>query len=632
MSRIREIKTNFTAGEVSENLLGRGDLRAYDNGARRLRNVFINPTGGVTRRAGLAYIDTAAGNGKLIAFEFNTEQTYLLVITHLQIAIYAGSTLVTSVVSPWTEAQIQQLSWTQSADTMLFVHPDHAPKKLTRNPDSSWSLNDWVFFANGNVIRQPYFKFADTAITLTPSATTGTITITASAPVFAAGHENTRLRIGGKEVLITDFDSSTVVTASVIQTLTGTAATIDWAEQAFNPVRGYPITVAFHQDRLVIGGSRDLPNRLWFSKSGDLFNFDLGTGLDDEAIEFAILSDQVNAIRGMFSGRHLQVFTSGAEWMVTGDPLTPTAVQIRRQTRIGSLVDRHVPPVNVDGATLFIARNKQQIQEFLYTDIEQAYQSTDLALLSKHLIRDPVDQDYDQRRRLLVLVRGDGTFATLTVFRAEQVAAWTLHETAGLVKSVAVVGDAVYMLVERSGHFLIEQFDDDMNLDSALAGQAVTPTATWSGLSHLEGQTVSIVADGFVHPDRTVTGGAVVLSAPASTVQIGLGYTHIVEPLPPNVIAESGAGRKIRMIKGIFRLHDTAALRLDTGRGVNDITLRQLGEEDILDAPLPLVSGDISVRALGWQNAGTQSLWRIEQASPLPFTLLSVITELNVND
>jgi hypothetical protein len=129
-----------------------------------------------------------------------------------------------------------------------------------------------------------------------------------------------------------------------------------------------------------------------------------------------------------------------------------------------------------------------------------------------------------------------------------------------------------------------------------------------------------------------VTGGAVVLSAPASTVQIGLGYTHIVEPLPPNVIAESGAGRKIRMIKGIFRLHDTAALRLDTGRGVNDITLRQLGEEDILDAPLPLVSGDISVRALGWQNAGTQSLWRIEQASPLPFTLLSVITELNVND
>jgi hypothetical protein len=81
MTRIREIKTTFTAGEVSPDLLGRGDLRAYENGALSLTNVFIKPTGGVTRRAGLAYIDTADGAGKMIPFEFNTQQTYLLVIT-----------------------------------------------------------------------------------------------------------------------------------------------------------------------------------------------------------------------------------------------------------------------------------------------------------------------------------------------------------------------------------------------------------------------------------------------------------------------------------------------------------------------------------------------------------------------
>lgn len=98
-----------------------------------------------------------------------------------------------------------------------------------------------------------------------------------------------------------------MVSVNVIEDLSGTDATIDWQEQAFSPVRGWPVSVAFHQDRLVIGGSRDLPNRLWFSRSGDLFNFDLGTGLDDESIEFSILSDQVNAIRGIFSGRHLQV-------------------------------------------------------------------------------------------------------------------------------------------------------------------------------------------------------------------------------------------------------------------------------------------------------------------------------------
>lgn len=632
MTRIREIKTTFTAGEVGRDLLGRGDLRAYENGALALRNVFINPTGGVTRRAGMAYIDTAEGDGKLIAFEFNTEQTYLLVLTDGQIDIYADGVLDETIAAPWTEEQIPQLAWTQSADTLLLVHPDVPPKKLTRGSGGAWSLSDWNFFTDGNVRQQPYFKFAAAEVTLTPSATTGTITLTASNSVFESGHEGTRLRIAGKEVEITDFDSATVVTATVIETLPGTSATIDWYEQAFSAVRGYPATVAFHQDRLVIGGSRDLPNRLWFSKSGDLFNFDLGEGLDDEAIEFAILSDQVNAIRGIFSGRHLQVFTSGAEWMVTGDPLTPTAVQIRRQTRSGSVIDRHIPPVNVDGATLFIARNKQEIQEFLYTDIEQAYQSTDISLLSRHIIATPVDQDYDQRRRLLFIVREDGKFATLTVFRSEQVSAWTLHETQGQVKSVAVVGNNVYMLVSRNGNYTIEQFDDELNLDAALTGMSETPTASWSGLDHLEGMSVSVVADGFVQTNKTVSGGAIAIDEAARNVEIGLAYTHIIEPLPPSEVSNAGSGRKVRLIEGIFRLKETAALRLDVGRGLNDIALRQIGEEEILDEPPPLVSGDIHVRALGWQIDGTTPLWRIEQDVPLPFTLLSVTTELKVND
>lgn len=496
MTRIREMKTTFTAGEVSSDLLGRGDLRAYENGALKLRNVFINPTGGVTRRAGLRFIDTAAGDGRLIAFEFNTQQTYLLVLTDEQIDIYASGVKEATIAAPWTESQISQLAWTQSADTLLLTHPDVPPKKLTRTGISTWSLTDWNFFEDEGVKYQPYYKFADSEATITPSGTTGSITLTSSEDVFAEGHEGTRLRVGGKEVEVTDYDSATVVTVTTIEDLESTDATIDWQEQAFSAVRGYPITVAFHQDRLVIGGSRDLPNRLWFSKSGDLFNFDLGEGLDDESIEFAILSDQVNAIRGIFSGRHLQVFTSGAEWMVTGDPLTPTSVQIRRQTRVGSVINRYIPPITVDGATLYVARNRQEIHEFLYTDIEQAYSSTDLALLSRHVIGTPIDQDYDQKNRLLHIVRDDGKFASLTVFRSEQVSAWTLHETNGDAKSVSVVGEEVYLLFARNGAYTIEQFDSDIHLDSALTGSAGSPATIWSGLDHLEGMSVSVVANG----------------------------------------------------------------------------------------------------------------------------------------
>lgn len=632
MSRIRQVKTTFTAGEVSRNLLGRGDLRAYENGALSLRNVFIQPTGGVRRRAGLRYIDTASGPGRMIAFEFSSEQTYLLVLSEGEIAVYADDAHVTSLSAPWSASQIPQISWTQSADTLLLVHPDIPPQRLTRNPGGVWILQEWEFFLDNNLVHQPYYKFANVDITLTPSATSGTITLTASAAVFEAGHEGIRMRVGGKQVKITDYNSPTVVTATVIETLSAATATINWEEQVFNPVRGYPVSVAFHQDRLVIGGSRDLPNRLWFSKSGDLFNFNLGSGNDDESIEFAILSDQVNAIRGIFSGRHLQVFTSGAEWMVTGDPLTPSTVQIRRQTRTGSVIERYIPPVNVDGATLFIARNREQIQEFIYTDIEQAYQVTDLALLSRHIVKNPIDQDFDQRRRLLFLVREDGKFATLTIFRAEAVAAWTLHETDGAALSISVVGDDVYMLVQRDEDVFIEKFDDDLNLDCALTGDAPDGSATWSGMEHLEEREITILADGVVQDPLIVEDGYITLNQSAHSVQAGLPYTHIVEPLPPSTVGNGGSGRAVRLIEALFRVEETAALRLDVGRGLRDVALRRFDGMALLDAPPPLVSGDVRVRALGWQTETDKPLWRVEQSMPLPFTLLSVTTELKVND
>jgi hypothetical protein len=632
MAKIKDIKTNFTAGEVSRQLLGRGDLRAYGNGALALRNMFIFPTGGVTRRSGLAYIDSVAASGRLISFEFNTQQTYLIVLTDGQIDIYFEGVKITTMASPWSTDQISSVTWTQSADTLLLTHPDVLPKRLNRNADASWTLSDWVFFIDNNIQYQPYYKFANSDVTVLPSGVTGNITLTASSDVFFSEHAGTRIRVGGKEVEVLNYNSPTVVSVVTIEDLLSTDATIDWSEQVFSTVHGYPSSVAFHQDRLVIGGSRDLPNRLWFSKSGDLFNFDLGEGLDDESIEFSILSDQVNSIRAVFSGRHLQIFTSGAEWMVTGDPLTPQTVQLRRQTRIGSVIDRYIPPLDVDGATLFIARNEQEIREFLYTDVEQAYQATDLALLSRHIIQKPQDQDFDKTRRLLFIVREDGKFATLTVYRAEQVAAWTLHETDGKVKSVSVVGDQVYLLIDRDGQHTIELFDEELYLDSALKGDVEIATDTWSGLDHLEGKTVQIVADGIVQSDQTVVGGAVTLPQIASKVQIGLPFTHRIQPLPPSAVDGAGSGRNVRLIEVLFRVEETSALRADVGRGLQDIALKQFGEDPILGAPPPKVSGDIRVRAFGWSNDLTRPLWEIEQDLPLPFTLLSVRMELSVNN
>ncbi|MCW8861879.1 MAG: hypothetical protein OQK07_05595, partial [Rhodospirillales bacterium] len=336
-------------------------------------------------------------------------------------------------------------------------------------------------------------------------------------------------------------------------------------------------------------------------------------------------SDQVNAVRAVFSGRHLQVFTSGAEWMVTGDPLTPGNVQIRRQTRIGSAPDRTVPPRDVDGATLFAGRGGNDLREFLFADVEQAYQSADLALLSRHLVNDPVDQDFDPSARRFLMVMGDGTLGVVTLHRAEQVTAWARWTTDGAFRSLAVADGVAHVLVERGGALCLEVFDVTLALDGALDGAADPPTDTWSGLGHLEGRTVSVLADGAVVADAVVAGGAAVLDRPASSAVIGLPFSHVVEPL--QAASENGAtARRVRLIAATFRLRDTAALVLDTGRGPVAMPFKRMGD-GVLDAPPLPFTGDRTVRALGWRDAH-QPLWRIEQDAPLPFTLLSVTAEI----
>ncbi|NMM45213.1 hypothetical protein HH303_12035 [Rhodospirillaceae bacterium KN72] len=632
MARIKTIKTNFTAGEISTELIGRGDLSAYDNGAAKLRNVRVIPTGGVTRRAGLRHVAELPGGGRLVAFEFNTEQVYLLAFTDARIAVYADETLVASLEAPWTGAQLAQLAWTQSADTLLLVHPDVAPKKLTRKGPGDWVLTDWKFYEKDGRVFQPFFKFVDDEVTLTPSGTSGTVTLTASADVFDAAHVGTRFRLADKEVEITGVSSALVASATVTETLAGTGATKDWEEQSFSPVRGYPVSVCFHQDRLVIGGSRDLTNRLWLSKSADLFNFDLGDAEDDEAIEFAILSDQVNAIRAVFSGRHLQIFTSGAEWMVTGDPLTPSAIQLKRQTRIGSPVDRSILPRDVDGATLFVSRSGYELREFLFADVEQAYQSNDLAVLSNRMMRQPVDQDFNKSERILYIVNGDGTLACVTVFRMEKVTAWSLMETQGAFQSVAVVGERVYVLTLREGTHRLERFDTAVLTDAAVTAAAEDDRTLWDGFGHLEGRLVDVVADGVLRDPVEVVDGAITLEQPARSIQAGLAYTHVVEPLP---VFQTGAGgltqgSAVRLVRATFRLFETAALVVDTGQGLRPLPFKSFGPA-ALDSPIQPVTADKSVRALGWTRGEPVPLWRIQQTDPLPSTVLSVLTEISTN-
>ncbi len=629
MTRINLLQTNFTSGELDPRLLGRSDLRSQENGAARLQNVFVETTGGVRRRSGMAYLATAAGRGRLATFEPSSGGTYLFVFSDLQLDIYEDGTLLATVITPWAEDEVKQISWAQFDDSVLVTHPEHSPQQVVKVSDISWTIADLEFSEKESGLTcHPFARFAADNVTLAAGSMTGTVTLTASDDVFVAEHLGTIVRLRGAQIRLTNIISSTSADGLVLAgaTLASTSATPDWDEQAFSDVHGWPITISFHQNRMAIGGSRDLPNGLWLSRSGRFLDFDLGTGLDDEAIAFRLSANDAPAVRALQSGRHLQIFTSTGEWIVTGDPLTPINVQVGQQSRIGSPIDRQVPPQDVDGATLFATRSGREIREFLFADTEQAYQAPDLALLARHLISDPVDQTFDRRRRLFFIVMASGSMASIGIYRNADIVAWSEQATDGAILSIAATDTRTFLLVERANGVFIEELIDGLFVDAGLSLSEASPTTVWSGLDHLEGQTVTILSDAETVETAVVTTGQITLSAPATNIAVGLAYTHVVEPLPPATSSTSGRTQEplYRPIRLVLRVLETSSLRVDTGGGLRDLLFPTSPD------PTPF-TGDQALRALGWRRGANDRPWRIEQSTPLPFTLLSATTEIKVN-
>jgi hypothetical protein len=361
------------------------------------------------------------------------------------------------------------------------------------------------------------------------------------------------------------------------------------------------------------------------SKTGLPFNFDLGTGLDDEAISFRLATERLHVIASVFTGRQLQVFTGAGEWVVKGFPLTPSNIQLELQTGIGSYAGRRIPPLDVDGATLFVGATGRDLREFLFADTEQAYQAADLALLSRHLMVGPVDIAFDQGRRLLLVVRSDGELAAVTLDRNSNVVAWTLLTTDGLFRAALSTGGQTWLLVERAGDVFLERLDETLSLDAAVApAPSASPHVTWTGFTHLNGRTVTVVADGSLVYSRAVSGGQLTVPQAASSVVAGLGYQHEIEALPLMATTARGLTPDLpyRPVRVTLRLLDASSLTLDTGLGPRALPL---------PGALPF-TGDVATRAFGWRRGTASPPWRVTQSTPLPCTILCVTTEIKVND
>ncbi|MEK9909119.1 MAG: hypothetical protein VW498_02025 [Candidatus Thalassarchaeaceae archaeon] len=458
----------------------RTDLKSYFQGMRKGRNIALHAQGGFRRRPGTVYKAVLENPSVLHEFSFGQGQSYIFAFSDTKLTIYNGSgTLVTTLTScPWTSAELNELTLTSSADTTIVCHQNFAPQYVLRTGASSFTRQDFPFEedSSGAPKKQPYYKFAADSVTLTPSATTGSITVTTSADHWVSDHAGTIIRYKGKEILLDSFSSTTVMNATVRETLSGTSADTDWEEQTFSDVTGYPRACTFHDQRLFFAGSTDRPDGFWGSQTNAFFNFDVGTAQDDEAIDVTVTGDRVAEIRHLVATRHMQVFTNGAELFVPqsqANPLTPTNVSFIQQTPYGCSQD--VNPLKFDGATLFMQRTGKTIREYLFSDVEQAYTSGAVSLRSNHLIGTAVDSAVmlgteDRPEQFAFFVKSDGGVAVFHSVRNEQMAGWVLWTTDGNVKSMTSCEDNVFWAVERtingSTALWLEMLDWDVTLDA----------------------------------------------------------------------------------------------------------------------------------------------------------------------
>ena len=273
MTNLFTTKTNFTAGELSSDLLGRADLNAYANGALKLKNVFIEPTGGIHRRPGLQYLQTLTGKTRLISYEQDSSHAYLFLISDRQTKIYQNETLVATLTTPWTTGQLDKISWCALSDGLVVVQSDLRPYRFTLTRDG-WTGTNFTFLNTGGYLHQPYHRFCSDDITIASSGCGGTVTLTASDNLFGASHIGKQFKLADGYVQITGVSSAVSATATVLKKLideedvtdaTALNATRYWGEPALCNEYGWPATVTTYQSRLVFGGSKNLPNTLWFS-------------------------------------------------------------------------------------------------------------------------------------------------------------------------------------------------------------------------------------------------------------------------------------------------------------------------------------------------------------------------------
>lgn len=460
-------------------------------------------------------------------------------------------------------------------------------------------------------------------------------------------------------VRITGFTSATQVTVDVLDRLPSQVvgagnATTRWAHGAWSDVEGWPSQVAFYRERM--WWARD--QQAWASVSADFSDYSskiFNVVSADAGFTVQINSGKINAVQWLSADRDLLVGTAGAEFAIgeltNGEALGPTNRRCRLVSEFGS---RAIPPIKNGRSTLFIQRSGLVARETFYDFGSDGYESSETTVEAEHITLTGVQHSVyaPEPTPIVWSIRGDGLLIGFTWNNEQKVRGWHRHPIggAGVVESIAVMqaaeGDRseLWMIVRRTINGTTKRYVEFMErpwrdgdaqsaqfyLDCGLTYSGA-PATTISGLSHLEGQTVDVLADGAPHPQRVVTGGAITLQRAASVVQVGLPCPCYFKSMRLEAAAADGTaqGKTKRIHKAVLRFLNTGGGSYGgTDTALDDLQLRTAA--DPMGQAVPLFSGD---KVVSWPDGYTTDAFMIyRNTQPTAATLVALMPQVVTQD
>ena len=411
-----------------------------------------------------------------------------------------------------------------------------------------------------------------------------------------------------------------------------------WAFGAFSSTRGYPRSVAMHEQRLCFGGTSSQPNTIWCSQIDNFENFKTGVTASD-AVQFTLAASEGNRINWMYSQSQLLIGTSGDEWTIgsadSSASLSATNVQASRQSSYGS---KYMRAALVNDVLLFVQRNGRKVRELVYELNKDGWVAPDLTLLAEHITNGEIVEIAYQQQPDAVLwcARGDGTLIAMTYERDQKVVGWHRHTIAddADVESVATIygngtEDEVWMAVKRTvsgqtyrtierfpllwrNQFDIESSANYRYLDGHVAFASGAANRTVSGLAHLEGKAITVVQDGQSPITRTVASGAITVPQ-AAAGYLGLPYTSTLRPMKLDADFEDGTAqsRKKRIHQIVVRTLKSRGgeVRTNSGSWYALAPTTTTGDQKIILGGAFGIDADVDVR----------------QTEPYPMCIISIL-------